>query len=107
MEKKSKAETFIGFSVKARALVTGSDAVDRLSRAYIILLCSSASDNTAKLAQSCATRLRCPLMVCKKPLEDACHKPNCKIAAVTDKNLATAIVDNQDEYFSVCSGGGR
>lgn len=107
MEKKSKAETFIGFSVKARVLVCGSDAVERLKRAYVILLCASASDNTAKLAESCAKRLGCPLMICKKPLELACNKPNCKIAAVTDKNLATAIIDNSDEYFSVCLGGGR
>jgi len=107
LEKRSKAETFIGFSVKARVLVTGSDAVDRLKRAYLILLCGSAAENTAKLAESCAKRLNCPLMICKKPLQDACNKRNCKIAAITDKNLATAVIDNQDEYFSVCLGGGR
>ncbi len=107
MEKRSKVETFIGFSVRARALITGSDAVERAKRAYLILLCASASENTAKLAESCAKRLGCPLMVCKKPLQDACNKTNCKIAAVTDKNLAAAITDNQDENFSVCLGGGR
>ena len=49
MEKKSKVETFIGFSVKARALVYGSDAVNRLKKAYLILLCESAAENTKKL----------------------------------------------------------
>lgn len=107
MEKKSKVETFIGFSVKARVLVTGSDAVDRLKKAYLILICASASENTAKLASVCAKRLNCPLMTCKIPLQDLCNKSNCKIAAVTDKNLATAIIDNRDENFSVCLGGGR
>ena len=107
MEKKSKVETFIGFSVKARVLVTGSDAVDRLKKAYLILICASASENTAKLASVCAKRLNCPLMTCKIPLQDLCNKTNCKIATVTDKNLATAIIDNRDENFSVCLGGGR
>lgn len=107
MEKKSKVETFIGFSVKARALVYGSDAVDRLKKAYLILLCGSAAENTKKLAGSVSKRIGCPLMVCKKPLQDVCNKTNCKIAAVTDKNLATAMIDNSDEYFSVCLGGGH
>lgn len=107
MEKRSKAETFIGFSVKARALVTGSDAVNGLRKAYLILLCKSASENTAKLAAACAARLNCPLMTCNIPLQDLCNKTNCKIAAVTDKNLASAIIDNRDENFSVCLGGGR
>lgn len=101
MEKKSKAETFIGFSLKARALTTGTDAVTRLKKAYLILLCSSASENTAKAAKKTASRLNCPLMLCYKPLEEVCNKLNCKMAAVTDKNLAAALIDNGDEFFSV------
>lgn len=105
LEKKSKAETFIGFSLKARALTTGTDAVTRLKRAYLILLCSQASENTVKTAKKTANRFHCPIMLCYKPLEEVCNKINCKMAAVTDKNLAAALIDNGDEYFSVCVEG--
>lgn len=97
MEAKSKVRTFIGFAVKARKLVTGADSVARLKRAYLVLVCDSASENAKKLAEKQSVRLRCPLLGCVTPLEDLCNKTNCKIAAVTDQSLAKAIIDNRDE----------
>lgn len=44
-------------------------------------------------------------MISKKLLEDVTGKENCKIAAVTNKDLATAIISNQNDYFSISSGG--
>ena len=44
-------------------------------------------------------------MLSKKLLEDITGKEKCKIAAVTNKDLATAIISNQDDYFSISSGG--
>ena len=44
-------------------------------------------------------------MICKIPLEQLTGKENCKMAAITDVNLAKAVLDNQDGNFSVSSGG--
>ena len=83
----------------------GSNTVATLKKAYLIIVCDSASDGTKKLARSYATKFACPLMVSKKLLEDVVFKENCKVLAVTDKNLAKAIIDNQNENFSISSGG--
>ncbi len=105
MEKRSKAETFIGFAVKARKLVTGSDSVKRLKKAYLVLVCNSAAENAKKLAQNLSAKFSCPLLECKIPLENLCNKSNCKIAAVTDTSLAKAIIDNRDETLFLCPEG--
>ncbi len=102
---RSKFETFIGFAIRKRALITGLNSVESLKRAYLILVCESASENTKKQALDFARKFNCEAVLCKIPLEDITGKLNCKIAAVTDKNLAVAAVNNSDENFSVISGG--
>lgn len=83
----------------------GSNSIATVKKAYLILLCASASDNTKKLAQKYCKKFHCDLMLTHKPLEDLCGKENCKISAITDKNLAKAVLENKDENFSVYSGG--
>ncbi len=105
MQTKSKVETFLGFALKKRAVITGSDGVSHLRRADLVLMCNSGSQNAKKQAISAGVRLKCPVVECLIPLEDLLGKQNCKIAAVTDKNLAAAILNNLNENFSVVSGG--
>lgn len=105
MQTKSKVETFIGFAIKKRALVTGSDGVSRLKRASLVLLCKSGSPNAKKDALNAGVRLNCPVVECEILLEDLTGKQNCKIAALTDKQLAAAIINNLNQNFSVISGG--
>ena len=83
----------------------GSNTVAMLKKAHLIIVCNSASEGTKKLALSYANRFSCPLMVSNILLEDITYKENCKIIALTDKNLAKAIIQNQDENFSISSGG--
>lgn len=106
MEKRAKAETFINFCLRARKITLGSGAVDCLKRGVkLIIVCSTASQNSFKLAQKFARRHSCPLMVCKSGLENAVHKAGCKIAAVTDAELAKAIISAADENFDLYAGG--
>lgn len=105
MQTKSKVETYLGFAIKKRALITGCDSVARLKKANLVVLCATASENAKKQAQSISKKLNCYLIESKIPLEDVTGKLNCKIAAVTDENLASAIVNNLNENFSVISGG--
>ena len=100
MEKKSKAATFIGFAVKARKLRTGLNTVGTLKRAYLILLCRSASANTLDEAIKFKKKYNCKLI--KSICADLCdyiYTDNVKIAAVTDKSLADAILNNKENDF--------
>lgn len=105
MTARSKVETYLGFALKKRALITGSDSVSRLKKAYLIIVCASASDNAKIEAQKISKKLNCSIIESKIPLEDITGKLNCKIAALTDENLAAAIKNNLNENFSVISGG--
>lgn len=106
MEKRAKAESYIGFCLRARKIVLGTGATDCLKKgAYLIMVCSTASSNCLKLAQKYARRHSCPLMVCKSGLENAVHKAGCKVAAVTDRGLAEAIISAADENFEIYAGG--
>jgi hypothetical protein len=99
-------ETFIGFCVKARKISLGAGAIDTLKGGvYLILVCSSASENTFKLALKYKNRFSCPLIICKRLLEDAVNKPNCKIAAVKDQSLAQAIINSVNEDYQLYIGG--
>lgn len=106
MENKSKAESYIGFCLRARKITLGSGAVDCLKRGVcLIIVCSTGSQNCFSLAQKFARRHSCPLMVCHCGLGRAVNKPGCKIAAVTDFQLAKAIVGAADENFELYAGG--
>ena len=105
MTERSKVETYIGFAIKKRSLITGSDSVTRLKKAYVIIICASAGENAKSEAHKISKKLKCPLVESKILLEDLTGKLNCKIAAVTDQNLAAAILNNLNENFSVISGG--
>ena len=89
MEKRAKAESYIGFCLRARRITLGSGAVDCLKRGvHLIIVCSTASENSFRLAQKFARRHNCPLMICRCGLENAVHKAGCKIAAVLDRQRA-------------------
>ncbi|MDE6690476.1 MAG: hypothetical protein K2K04_00750, partial [Clostridia bacterium] len=59
-----------------------------------VMVCSSASENTFKLAIKYKNRFSCPLIVCKCGLENAVHREGCKLAAIRDNELARAILGN-------------
>lgn len=106
MEKRAKAETYIGFCLRARKIALGTGAAECLKKGvFLILVCSTASENAFKLAVKFAKRHACPLMVCKCGLENAVHRPGCKIAAVKDERLAEAIVAAADDNYEIYAGG--
>lgn len=103
---KSKVETFIGFSKRARKIALGAGSIDVLKKGvYLIIVCSTASDNSFKLALKYKNRFSCPLMVCKCGLENAVNRPGCKIAALRDESLAHAIIDNACDEYEIYVGG--
>ncbi|MBD5632063.1 MAG: hypothetical protein HDP34_02380 [Clostridia bacterium] len=97
---RSKVESYIGFLRKSGKITLGSGAISTLrGGVYIIIVDGAAAKNTQKLALKYKNRFSCPLVVCESGFEDAVNKPGCKIAAVRDKNLSGAILDNLDENY--------
>lgn len=97
MENNKKAETFIGFSVKAGKFRSGANTLSTLKKAYLILVCETAAENTKTLALKYAAKYRCPAFCTKNiGLCDLAHKEGIKIAAITDKSLAEAIILNAE-----------
>lgn len=97
-----KVEAYIGFCLRARKIALGAGSIDVLNKGvYLIIVCSTASENTFKLALKYRNRFSCPLIVCRTGLENAVHKPSCKIAAIRDFQLAEAIVKNVGEDYEL------
>lgn len=89
---KSKAETFIGFAVKAKKCKTGFNACCTLKRANLLIVCRSASDNTKSDVLKLSKKLHAPVYeTVEKDLENIVFKENCKVMAITDFALASAV----------------
>lgn len=100
-----KVESYLGFCIKARKISLGAGTVDTLkSGVYLLIVCSTASENTKKVALKYKNRFSCPLVECRCGLENVVHKAGCKIAAIRDENLAAAICGNLDENYVLCDG---
>lgn len=90
-----KVEAYLGFCLRARKLSLGGGTIDTLKKGvYVLMVCSTASENTFKLAIKYKNRFSCPLIVCKSGLENAVHREGCKLAAIRDEELASAILNN-------------
>jgi len=101
LENKTKAQTFIGFAIRAKKYRIGMNAVQTLKSINLLIVCCSASENTIKEAQKVANKYHCPMIITKdKKLEEITHKENSKVMAVTDKALAKAILDNSNNDFT-------
>lgn len=100
MENKGKAETYIGFAIRAGKYRTGTNTIKTLKRAYVVIVCKTASDNTKKDAFKAAKKLCAPVLVTKtKTLEEMIHRENAKVMAVTDAKLAEAILRESENDF--------
>ena len=100
MEKKSKAQTFIGFVIRAGKFRIGANAVATLKKACLIIVCYTAADNTKKEADKLAKKFHAPIIeTVDNTLENLTHRENAKVMAVTDKDLSQAILDNLEKDF--------
>ena len=107
MENRSKFLTFIGFSIKARKIRCGVNAIATLKGGVkLLIVCSTASENTKKDAVKLSKKFNAKLYeLSGYVLENVVYKEKCKLVAVTDTGLAKAIVDNADGHLTVYSGG--
>lgn len=103
---KSKAQTFIGFAVRSGKCRTGTNSIQTLKKANLVILCKSATENSKKQVMKIAKGLGAKMLITEqKLLEEYIFKAGVKVLAITDKSLADAIYDNAKEEFNfVCLG---
>lgn len=99
-----KMASYIGFCLKSAQCVIGQDRIKSCKdKIHLIILCPSASRNLTELALNAAEKKKC---CCIKPdilLENLTHIENCKIIAITNPELALAILDQND--YTLLRGG--
>lgn len=104
---KSKVLTFIGFSLRAKQLRCGVNAIKTIKKSVkVLILCATASDNTFDEVVKIAKKLNSTLIISvDNKVEDIVNKSHCKLLAVENESLAQAILDNLDSHFVKYSGG--
>ena len=100
-----KVDAYLGFCLRARKIALGSGTIDMMKKGvYLLLVCSTASENTLKVAEKYSRRFSCPLVMCYSGLENSVRKAGCKLAAVRDENLAKAMVENLGGNYRLYAG---
>ena len=107
---KSKIETYLGFCVRAQKIVFGTTEIERKKKGvYLLLADGGIGKNSLKIMVNAQQKLSCPLYVTKEAgmLGEYLHRPAVKAAAITDQNLATAILGAEEceQNFKLYPGG--
>lgn len=102
MERKIKAETYLGFAIKAGKYKAGCNSCETLKKAGVILLCETAEKNSEEVAKKLGRKFGCPIYkTAGFTLGEIAHKTGVKIIAVTDASLSKAIADCAKDDFTL------
>lgn len=84
--------TYLGFCIKSRAIVIGQDRlkVDK-GKIYLIVYCSTASQNLKDLILRLATKFKCKAIMLQD-MESYTNISGCKVLGLTNESLANAII---------------
>ena len=100
--KNSKVQTFLGFAIKARKYRVGLNTIATLKNVNLLVICKTISENSKKEAEKLAKKFKCPLLETKDVmLSELIHIEDTKIMAITDKNLANAVIENSEKDFII------
>lgn len=100
MQITSKAETYIGFSIKSGKIVWGLDNVLTCrAKLKLVIACSSLGENSLKklLTYTTAKGIKV-LRLVDRHLDDIVNKSNCKVIGLTDVHLAQAVINNSEGW---------
>ena len=108
---KSKIQTYLGFCVRARKLVYGTDEIETQKKSVVLIVFDETlSENSLKNLYRASERLGCKMMIAQEnELANALFKPAVKAVAIKDKNLAEAICAavEEDSRFKFYFGGSK
>ena len=105
----NKIETYIGFCVRSRKIIFGVEMIERQKKGVYLLIADGAiGKNSLKSMVNAQTNFSCPfLMTDEGALSASVHRPAVKAVAITDQNLAKAIlsVAESEPQIKFYSGG--
>ena len=98
-----KIESLLGFAVRAGKIIYGFDNIEALrKKRYLIILDNSVSERLLRHCTEFAKSKHLPLLRIKhKKIEDIVHKLNCKVIAITDKQMSDAIIKFANDNYEV------
>jgi len=106
---KSKIETYLGFCIRCGKIVFGVEELEKQKKGvYLILADEGLGASSQRLVEKARESLRCPMLTAKKGvLGELLHRPAVKVAALKDKNLASAVLTAVDSepQLKLYSGG--
>ncbi|MBQ3502532.1 MAG: hypothetical protein IJA72_02600 [Clostridia bacterium] len=86
-------KTYLGFSIKSRAIVIGQDRLKATKdKVYLIVYCSTASQNLKDLTFRLAEKYKCKAICLDDTLENYTSLEGCKVMGLTNMSLANAIL---------------
>ncbi len=101
---KSKIQTYLGFALRAGKLTLGVNAAATVKKGvFLLVMDEGTAENSRKEIVKLVKKFACPLITVQD-LESLVQKPNCKLAAVREKNLAEAILREQEEEKQIIGG---
>jgi len=106
---KSKIETYFGFCIRSRKILFGVDNIEKQRKGVRLLAIDSAlGQSSFRVLLKAKEKFACPLLVADEGvLGERLHRPAVKAVAVTDDNLAAAILSaaESESQFKLYSGG--
>ena len=90
--KTDKVISLLGFALKAGKTVFGIDSIERYrKKKYLIFICKSIRDNKDT-----------PIIICRdSSLEEITHRQGLKALALTDRQMAEALLKNINESYQL------
>ena len=106
---KSKIETYLGFSIRSRQIIFGAEMIERKKKGvYLLVIDGGIGKNSLKTILQAQEKLSCPLYITDEgALAEWVRRPAVKAVAITDKNLASAMIKcaEGEPKFKSYSGG--
>ena len=106
---KSKIETYLGFSIRSRKIIFGAETIEKQRKGvFLLVIDGEIGKNSLKSILKAQETLSCPLYVTDAgALGEWVHRPAVKAVAITDKNLASAMLKcaESEPKFKSYSGG--
>ena len=91
----NKVKSYLGFAIKAGAVVFGSDNLFVSKKLInLVLICSTQNEKvTNKVIRYCQDNNIKYIKLVDIILGDICTRPNCKVLGIIDKSLSNAIMN--------------
>lgn len=97
---KDKIATLLHFAIKAGKLVYGVDNISAFhKKLHLIIICPTLSSNSENEIKNVCVKRNIPLLKPQDTLDKILIKPNCKAAALTDRQMAETILKNTNENY--------